>query len=614
MVDDRSDTVRLRGTVRGHGSDDSPLPSEERPSFRETQPFVRARDAELALEGSRYSMKQQIGEGGMGEVLLAVDERIGREVAVKRTRTPHPGADELSRFLREARVQGRLEHPAVVPVHDLAVDATGRPFFVMKRLAGTAMSDVLARDEPDEAACRRRLLRAFAEVCLAVEFAHSRGIIHRDLKPSNIMLGDFGEVYVIDWGIARAVTEPDDTGLTPSGQYDLKLASGDTRQGTVLGTPGYMAPEQLAGERAGPAVDIYALGCILFEIVAGSPLHARMRSIGEALQPVDARPSTRRADVPPELDAICDRACALDPAARYESARALGAAVQAYLDGDRDLALRTELAQRHVAHARAQLADGTSAEHRRAAMQAAGRALALDPTVSEAGEIIARLMLEPPAVVPDEVEASLTARDMLAARRQGRLAAIAMLGYLAFVPFLVWTGIRDLTWVPIFALVAIASGAQVYALTYQERISRVGIYLNACINALLIAIVCRMVGPFIIAPTLVLTTMVAYAAHPRLGRMWVVALILSAGVVVPWVLELAGLVRATHHFADGALVLSSPTIAFSSLPVQLAFALLLVILTTVVGVLSRGLARSQREATRQLELQAWHLRQIVPSR
>jgi len=234
--------------------------------------------------------------------------------------------------------------------------------------------------------------------------------------------------------------------------------------------------------------------------------------------------------------------------------------------------------------------------------------------VSEAGEIIARLMLEPPAVVPDEVEASLTARDMLAARRQGRLAAIAMLGYLAFVPFLVWTGIRDLTWVPIFALVAIASGAQVYALTYQERISRVGIYLNACINALLIAIVCRMVGPFIIAPTLVLTTMVAYAAHPRLGRMWVVALILSAGVVVPWVLELAGLVRATHHFADGALVLSSPTIAFSSLPVQLAFALLLVILTTVVGVLSRGLARSQREATRQLELQAWHLRQIVPSR
>src|SRR5512139_3329711 len=188
MVDDRDETVRQRPTLLGHGTEDvgsaatqaPSLPPAPTPAFAPTQPFVRASDAVLSLDGSRYTMGQQIGEGGMGEVLLALDERIGREVAVKRTRAANPSGEELSRFVREARVQGRLEHPAVVPVHDLAVDGNGRPFFVMKRLTGEPMSDVLQRlragDEPDEAATRRRLLRAFAEVCLAVEFAHSRGI------------------------------------------------------------------------------------------------------------------------------------------------------------------------------------------------------------------------------------------------------------------------------------------------------------------------------------------------------------------------------------------------------------------------------------------------------
>jgi hypothetical protein len=625
MVDDRDKTVRQRPTLFedvGSAATEAPstggaLPPPPTPGYAATTPFERANDRDLSLDGSRYAMGHLIGEGGMGEVLLAIDERIGREVAVKRTRTANPSGEELSRFVREARVQGRLEHPAVVPVHDLAVDSTGRPYFVMKKLAGEPMSDVLQRlragEDADETVTRRRLLRAFVEVCLAVEFAHARGIIHRDLKPANIMLGDFGEVYVIDWGIARAVTEPDDTGTPPSGQHDLKLSTGDTRQGTVLGTPAYMSPEQLAGDRAGPGADIYALGCILFEILAGGPLHSRARTVGQALSDIDAKPSSRRADSPPELDAICERACAIEAAARYASARALGNAVQAFLDGDRDLAARKKLAQQHVQEARAQLARGDAEEHRSAAMSAAGRALALDPTASEAAELVTRLMLEPPKQVPVEVESSLSARDIATARTQGRLAAIAMLGYLGFIPIMMWTGIRDVTWIPIFALVAILSGVQVFALTYKERIHPAGIYLNACINAVLIGIVCRIVGPFIIAPTLVTTTMVAYAAHPQLGRMHVVAPILSAGVVVPWLLEIAGVVSPTYRFVDGTLVLMSPVIDLTSQPVQTAFALLLVAFTTVVGVLSRGLAKSHREAARQLELQAWHLRQIVPS-
>jgi serine/threonine-protein kinase len=572
--------------------------------------------------GSRYVFGGVLGEGGMGEVLLAHDEHIGREVAVKRIRSTEPTAEELSRFVREARVQGRLEHPAVVPVHDLAVDGDGRPFFVMKRLTGTTMLELLARlragDEADDAAARRRLLRAFADVCLAVEFAHSRGIVHRDLKPANVMLGDFGEVYVLDWGVARAMTEADDPD-SPSGimrpfAADLKLDTGDTLVGTVLGTPAYMAPEQLVGDRAGPAADIYALGCILYEIAAGVALHARGRSLGEAMTQAAARPSRHRPEAPPELDAICERATDLDPAARYGSARALGDAVQAFLDGDRDIAARAALARIHIAEARAALTDGDDEPHRRAAMRAAGRALALDPTAAEAADLVTHLMLKPPREVPAEVERQIDLGDTESAQHQGRLATVSILGYLGFVPLMLWSGVRDPLFVVAFAVLALGSALHVFMLSRRTVFRRGGIYLNACINAVLIGLIARMVGPFIIAPTLATTTLMAYAAHPKFGRITVMAGILGASIAVPWALELAGAVSPTYRFtADGELVLGSSIVRFSSVPVQVAFAMLLVVLLAVVGVLSRGLAKRQREATRKLELHAWHLRQVLPS-
>jgi len=598
-----------------------------------TRPLARSGlEQEVSLapgDSSRYSVGALLGQGGMGEVLLAKDEHIGREVAVKRIRAVNPTSEELSRFVREARVQGRLEHPAVVPVHDLGVDREGRPYFVMKRLSGTDMGELLRRlragEEPDPAGGRRLLLRAFVDVCLAVEFAHTRGIVHRDLKPANVMLGDFGEVYVLDWGVARMMADGDEpSGATPrpgaarrrsgpGASGDLGLDTGDTRVGTVLGTPPYMAPEQLAGERAGPAADIYALGCILYEIAAGEQLHARTRAVGEAFQPVDARPSLKRPDSPPELDAICARATAVEPAARYPSARALGDAVQAFLDGDRDVALRRELVRRHLAEAREALARGDGEQHRRDAVRAAGRALALDPTATEAADLVTHLMLTPPRTIPAEVEHRLEAIDTETARTQGRLAAAAMMGYLAFVPLLLWTGVRDVLPVIAFAGLAVLSGLQVYALTRRKGISAAWIYLNACVNALLIALVCRMVGPFIIAPTLVMTTLMAYAAHVRFGRIRIVAAILTASVAVPWALEAGGVLSPTYRFIGGELVLSSDLVRFTAAPVQLAFAILLVTLVAVVAVLSRTLAMRQREATRRLELQAWHLRQIVPT-
>ncbi|MBA2538972.1 MAG: serine/threonine protein kinase, partial [Deltaproteobacteria bacterium] len=152
---------------------------------------------------SHYAMGEVIGRGGMGEVSLALDRKIGRDVAIKRLRADAPTEDDVARFMREARIQARLDHPAIVPVYELGKDQAGKPYFTMKRLAGTTLTDMLS----SPTATRQRLLRAFADVCRAIDFAHTRGVVHRDLKPGNIVLGEFGDVYVLDWGVARVLED-----------------------------------------------------------------------------------------------------------------------------------------------------------------------------------------------------------------------------------------------------------------------------------------------------------------------------------------------------------------------------------------------------------------------
>jgi eukaryotic-like serine/threonine-protein kinase len=283
---------------------------------------------------ARYRLGSRLGAGGMGEVLLATDQQIGRDVAIKRMRVS--SAELEARFLREARIQGRLEHPAIVPVHELATDAEGRPFFVMKRVTGTTLADILA--EGVKPAQRQKLLRSFAEVCLAVEFAHSKGIVHRDLKPANIMLGDFGEVYVLDWGIARVLADTQDDVAVP-----IQAGPDATQVGAVLGTLGYMSPEQLRGQAIDARSDVFALGCILFEIIGGQPLLPRTYdALEEAFSTVVRRASSRARlrDMAPELVALCIEATRLEVDQRLQTARVLGAGVEKFLDGDRDLAAR----------------------------------------------------------------------------------------------------------------------------------------------------------------------------------------------------------------------------------------------------------------------------------
>ncbi len=318
-------------------------------------------DTELSLPGGRrsnqtdaepapdqlggYALGKLLGQGGMGLVVSARDIRIGREVAVKRLAMASPQPSDVERFVREAKIQAQLEHPSIVPVHELGFDDAGLPYFTMKRLTGATMMDRLA----DGGVSTQRLLRAIVDVCNAIGLAHARGVVHRDLKPANVMLGEFGEVYVIDWGVARIVDDVAEPQARPTPAPDAGL----TEAGALIGTAGYMAPEQSRGEPVGPAADVYAIGAILFEILAGERLRAAAPDASLS-GTFDVSPARRRPDrnVAPELDAACRAALAADPRER-PTARALGELVQRYLDGDRDLEQRRRLAAGELAVARA---------------------------------------------------------------------------------------------------------------------------------------------------------------------------------------------------------------------------------------------------------------------
>ena len=269
----------------------------------------------------RYEILERLGEGGMGAVYLARDRELQREVALKVLRTPEPDAGERARILREARILASLEHPGIVPVHDVGVLADERVFYVMKRVRGERLDDYAHRGRS-----RADLLRVFRQVCDAVAFAHAAGVIHRDLKPQNIMLGAFGEVLVLDWGVAKV--RHDRAPVTFASSRATHDAT-DTVTGTAMGTPGYMAPEQMSGSASvDERVDVYGLGGILVFLLTGN-------------HPPNADLS--RSELPPALRAVCDRARALDPADRYRSASELAADIGNYLD-----ALPVSAHQEHI--------------------------------------------------------------------------------------------------------------------------------------------------------------------------------------------------------------------------------------------------------------------------
>jgi serine/threonine protein kinase len=263
------------------------------------------------LSNTRYEPVEFVARGGMGVVFRARDRELNREVALKVLSTVHLSDDARARMLREARVLARLEHPGIVPVHDVGTLPDGRVFYTMKLVRGSRLDDY-ARTHRD----LNDLLRVFLRVCEAVAFAHAEGVVHRDLKPGNIMVGAFGEVLVMDWGVAKILGAADGAESAP-GAAEKPAARGageSTATGSVLGTPGYMAPEQERGETAlvDRRSDVFALGALL-------------RYLAES--------ASGTAGVPRRLRAIHERASAPEAAERYQRVEALCEDMNRYMTG-----------------------------------------------------------------------------------------------------------------------------------------------------------------------------------------------------------------------------------------------------------------------------------------
>jgi serine/threonine protein kinase len=283
------------------------------------------------LSGTRYRLLGPVARGGMGVVYAAEDERLQRRVALKVLEASGSQGDLANRLMREARVLARLEHPGIVPVHDVGTLADGRVFYTMKFVEGQRLDqhiEALA-SIPDR-------LRIFLRICDAVAFAHTRGVLHRDLKPANVMVGPFGEVLVMDWGLAKILAAPVDADATTQDlppadpAHATKDASVVTGHGRVMGTPGYMSPEQARGEveALDSRTDIFSLGAVLRFLLS------QKRATGSSGR-------LERA-----LEAICAKACAQERDARYATVPDLALDVSRYLDGLAVAAYRESLFER----------------------------------------------------------------------------------------------------------------------------------------------------------------------------------------------------------------------------------------------------------------------------
>jgi serine/threonine-protein kinase len=579
--------------------------------------------------GTRYSVRRALGAGGMGEVRLCHDGWVGRDVAMKVMRSgvgSQSGA--RARFLREARVQGQLEHPSVVPVYDLGRGSENEDFFTMKRVNGHTLEEIvtgLAARDPEMCASynQRKLVSAMSQICLAVAYAHSRGVVHRDLKPANLMLGDFGEVYVLDWGVSKI-----------QGAAEIELdhsTSGETvvpatQDGVLVGTPGYMSPEQARSEPdLGPASDVYALGAILFELLSLDRLHHGKTVAALVASTLTAKPSPPSArspdvEIAPELDAICMRALALDPIERFPSARAMHEALEAHLDGARDRDRRTALARAHLEKARVALEGAAQGGAERNSMRAVGlrelsRALALDPSDRSAFELIMQIIGAPTSELPPEADAELKAVEMRDRQRATRNAARAYLSWVFAVPEVLWMGVKSWTAFTLggvmLSLAALAAFTQGRTGLVAPRHMRLALVLNFAA----VGVTSSLFGPLVFTPALAAAMAASYVVSIRANKRTriLVGVLSCLAVFVPYLLQLAGILPASYAFEDGVIKILPLMVQFPARETQFFLMAVTAVQLIVPSILIGRAVESLITAERQNFAQAFRLRQLLPS-
>ncbi len=557
-------------------------PEVEDPPTLPITPPARDLGEDTRGDDARYVRKALLGEGAMGEVHLCHDARIGRDVARKTIRGGQTDSSSLrQRFTREASVQGQLEHPAIVPVYDFARDPDGAEYFTMRRVQGRSLHEVLKglrRDDPDTRARygQRRLLAAFATICLAVAYAHSRGVIHRDIKPSNIMLGGFGEVYLLDWGVARIARSGSIADIEPSD--GVRDAGGLTTEvGITVGTIGYMSPEQAMGHRGDERSDVYSLGAVLFEILVGRPLHGRDRAkaMWQTLHGVDTRRELEATagagplGLPPELADLCVRATLLDPGDRPQTATAMHDEVQRYLDGERDVQRRREEAQLHASAAVLEAHDATvggrgAVASRERAFLELSRALALDPSNVAATEALEMLILRSPPGTAEATNRELY-RSVDALRRLlSRLGVVQMGVWALGVAWGVAAGLHP-GWASVELAAVVFAGFAAY---YNSRSpTRFRPWLLLLSTNLAASVLSGYGGVLLTVPALLCTISSAFALGSRPMR-WAQhnepdAGLLRIGIVTvpvlslltPVVLEAFHIVPPSVEIRDGAIVI-----------------------------------------------------------